>query len=206
LCLLWLIPCGVLAAFSAALSIRAEQQKARMRTDECPSCSYTRVGLAADVPCPECGAAAPKADDKPLQLHEGPYPSLILIAATAPILQATLAMDVHFILSIVTWSITVGLIHGWIALIRTNVPIRRAGVLLRASILGLLAGTMMTVAFMILKFAGIVPPAEYGAAFDIAIAGYLAGPLISAGCAGWSFTLVAVAHVIWQSPNSDSAP
>ncbi len=48
----------LLAGMTAAWCWRRERQRRRLAiAGSCPSCGYSRAGLAADAKCPECGTA-----------------------------------------------------------------------------------------------------------------------------------------------------
>jgi hypothetical protein len=58
---IWPLEAGVLAVTLVAW--RSDRRGRRLaRIGHCPNCNYDRRGIAADVPCPECGAAAIGAD------------------------------------------------------------------------------------------------------------------------------------------------
>lgn len=50
----WALVAGGLAVM-LPLMVRRRRRLVRERTGKCLSCGYDRAGIAADVPCPECG-------------------------------------------------------------------------------------------------------------------------------------------------------
>lgn len=55
-CYTWALPLWIVAAGLAAWPIAQLTLGGRPRAAECPSCGYSRAGLAPDARCPECGA------------------------------------------------------------------------------------------------------------------------------------------------------
>jgi hypothetical protein len=51
---LWM-PLAVFAAIATASAFHARRSNRRARADACVACGYPRTGLAAGLPCPECG-------------------------------------------------------------------------------------------------------------------------------------------------------
>jgi len=58
---LWMFVAPLLLATITAWMLDRREQRRCARLNLCRTCGYDRTGLAADVPCPECGLPAPAA-------------------------------------------------------------------------------------------------------------------------------------------------